>query len=121
MLDVQNSYLPIIVFAAIACGLAVLLVVLPFLISKLKEGGAKTSAYECGFDPFDQRRSLFDVRFYLVSILFIIFDLEVVLMFPWAIALKNIGMLGFLSMIAFLAVLTAGFVYEWRKGALDWE
>lgn len=121
MLDIQNQYLPILIFFIISLSLALLLVIIPFLISGIRGYSAKTSPYECGFESFDNNRSLFDIRFYLVSILFIIFDLEVAMIFPWAMALKYIGLLGFLSMISFLAILAIGFIYEWKKGALDWE
>jgi len=121
MPDIQNAYLPILIFFVIASGLAIILMALPFFITRLRGDAAKNSSYECGFESFNQTRSMFDVRFYLVSILFIIFDLEIILMFPWAISFKYIGLFGFLSMIVFLAVITAGFIYEWRKGALDWE
>jgi NADH-quinone oxidoreductase subunit A len=123
MLDdgLANTYLPILVFFFIAAGLATVLVIFPFLIGKLNGYKAKTSSYECGFEAFDHTRSKFDIRFYLVSILFIIFDLEVVLMFPWAASFSELGLLGFWAMIIFLIILAIGFIYEWRKGALDWE
>ena len=91
------------------------------LAAPQKPDAEKLSAYECGFEPFDDARRRFDVRFYLVAILFIIFDLEVAFLFPWAVASAHIGLFGFLSMIVFLGVLTVGFIYEWRKGALEWE
>jgi NADH-quinone oxidoreductase subunit A len=94
---------------------------LPILVVKQKPYAEKLSAYECGFEAFTDMRKQFDVRFYLVAILFIIFDLEVAFLFPWAIALGDIGMFGFVSMMIFLAVLTVGFIYEWKKGALEWE
>ena len=119
--DIHDAYLPVIVFGVIAAGLAVILVLLPFILNAMRPYSAKTSSYECGFEAFDHVRSKFDIRFYLVSLLFIVFDLEVVLIFPWAVSLKYIGLFGFLSAIVFLAVLTVGFIYEWRKGALDWE
>jgi NADH-quinone oxidoreductase subunit A len=115
------EYLPILIFLGIAFGLAGALTLLPFLIAPSKPDPEKLSAYECGFPAFDDARMKFDVRFYLVSILFIIFDLEVAFLFPWAVALGDIGVFGFWSMMVFLAVLTVGFVYEWRKGALEWE
>jgi NADH-quinone oxidoreductase subunit A len=115
------EYLPIILFIGIGGGVAVALTVLPLLFAPAKPDPEKVSAYECGFNAFDDARMKFDVRFYLVSILFIIFDLEVAFLFPWAITLKEIGVFGFWSMMAFLAVLTVGFIYEWRKGALEWE
>lgn len=115
------EYLPIVIFIAIATFLAVLVTILPKILAKEKPQKDKLSGYECGFDPFGDARGKFDIRFYLVAILFIIFDLEVAFLIPWSITLKNIGALGFWSMMAFLVVLTAGFVYEWKKGALEWE
>lgn len=115
------DYVPILLFLGIAGVLSVLMVGASVLVGPYKPDSEKLSAYECGFPPFSDTRSKFDVRFYLVSILFIIFDLEVAFLFPWAISLGAIGMAGFWSMMAFLAVLTVGFVYEWKKGALDWE
>lgn len=116
-----GEYLPIVIFLGIALGLALVIVVASFLVAKQKPDAQKNSAYECGFEPFENARSKFDVRFYLISILFIIFDLEVTFLFPWSITLGQIGVYGFWSMMVFLGVLTAGFIYEWRKGALDWE
>jgi len=118
---VIESYFPIVVFLGIACGLAFIMVLLPMLIGRQKPDNEKLSAYECGFEPFSDARSKFDVRFYLVAILFIIFDLEVAFLFPWAISLGTIGVAGFWSMMVFLFVLTVGFIYEWKKGALEWE
>ncbi|MCI0752788.1 NADH-quinone oxidoreductase subunit A [Teichococcus vastitatis] len=115
------TYFPILVFLAIAAVIAAAMVGGSVLAARQKPYAEKVSAYECGFEPFDDTRRKFDVRFYLVAILFIIFDLEVAFLFPWAVALGDIGWLGFLSMMGFLAVLTVGFLYEWRKGALDWE
>jgi NADH-quinone oxidoreductase subunit A len=115
------EYFPILVFLGIAAAIASAMVGGAMLAAKQKPDPEKLSAYECGFEPFDDTRRRFDVRFYLVAILFIIFDLEVAFLFPWAIALGEIGWFGFLSMMGFLGVLTVGFVYEWRKGALDWE
>jgi NADH-quinone oxidoreductase subunit A len=115
------EYLPIVIFLGVALGLATVMVLASFIAAKQKPDAEKNSAYECGFEPFGDARSKFDVRFYLVSILFIIFDLEVAFLFPWAITLGKIGHYGFWSMMAFLGVLTVGFIYEWRKGALDWE
>jgi len=114
------QYFPILVFLAIAVGIACVMVVLPLMLGR-KPDAEKVSPYECGFDPFGDARGKFDVRFYLVAILFIIFDLEIAFLFPWAVALKTIGPLGFFSMMFFLGVLTVGFVYEWKKGALEWE
>jgi NADH-quinone oxidoreductase subunit A len=121
MTPVLAEYFPILVFIAIAAVIAIAMVGGSLIVARQKPYGEKLSAYECGFDAFDDARRRFDVRFYLVAILFIIFDLEVAFLFPWAVSLADIGMLGFLSMIAFLAVLTVGFIYEWCKGALDWE
>tara|TARA_S200000501_G_scaffold346729_1_gene360425 strand:+ start:130 stop:498 length:369 start_codon:yes stop_codon:yes gene_type:complete len=116
-----KDYLSIIIFLFIAIGLSVSFIVLNFIFSPKKPDPEKLSAYECGFEPFDDSRMEFDVRFYLVAILFIIFDLEIAFLFPWAISLGNIGLLGFCSMMIFLFILTVGFIYEWKKGALDWE
>jgi NADH-quinone oxidoreductase subunit A len=121
MQPVIFGYLPILVFMVIAGVIALAMVGGSLLVARQKPYADKVSAYECGFEPFDDARRRFDVRFYLVAILFIIFDLEVAFLFPWAVALKDIGWFGFLSMVGFLAVLTVGFVYEWCKGALDWE
>lgn len=115
------EYLPILVFFGIAAGLAVAVVAASYVIARQDPDNEKISPYECGFEPFDEARSRFDVRFYLVAILFIIFDLEVAFLFPWAVSLKGIGLFGFWSMMIFLALLTIGFIYEWRKGALEWE
>jgi NADH-quinone oxidoreductase subunit A len=115
------QYLPIVIFLAIACALGIAFIVLPTIIAPKAPDAEKLSAYECGFNAFDDARMKFDVRFYLVSILFIIFDLEVAFLFPWAVSLSKIGLFGFLSMVGFLAVLTVGFIYEWSKGALEWE
>ena len=119
--DFLQDYLSIILFLVIALGLSVFFIVLNFILSPNKPDPEKLSAYECGFEPFDDSRIEFDVRFYLVAILFIIFDLEIAFLFPWAITLGNIGLLGFCSMMIFLFILTVGFIYEWKKGALDWE
>lgn len=115
------NYLPILVFIGIAAVVAFAAVALSLVVAKQKPDAEKLSAYECGFDAFDDARHKFDVRFYLVAILFIIFDLEVAFLFPWAVTLGEIGMFGFWSMVVFLGVLTVGFIYEWKKGALDWE
>ena len=115
------DYLPIAVFLAVALVIGMALMAAPFLVAVRNPDPEKVSAYECGFNAFDDARMKFEVRFYLVSILFIIFDLEVAFLFPWAVAFADIGGFGFWSMIVFLAVLTVGFVYEWRKGALEWE
>ena len=119
--DFLQDYLSIILFLVIALGLSVLFIVLNFILSPKKPDPEKLSAYECGFEPFNDSRIQFDVRFYLVAILFIIFDLEIAFLFPWAITLGSIGLLGFCSMMIFLFILTVGFIYEWKKGALDWE
>ena len=116
-----KDYLSIIIFLFIALGLSVSFIVLNFIFSPKKPDPEKLSAYECGFEAFNDSRMEFDVRFYLVAILFIIFDLEIAFLFPWAISLGSIGLLGFCSMMIFLFILTVGFVYEWKKGALDWE
>ena len=116
-----SAYLPIIVFLGIAIGLAAVILTASFLVAPRRADVEKLSAYECGFEPFGDARQKFDVRFYLVAILFIIFDLEVAFLFPWAVSLAGIGLFGFWSMMIFLAVLTVGFVYEWKKGALEWE
>ena len=115
------DYLPLAVFIGVALVIGLGLMVAPFLVAVRNPDPEKVSAYECGFNAFDDARMKFDVRFYLVSILFIIFDLEVAFLFPWAVSLGDIGLFGFWSMIVFLAVLTVGFAYEWRKGALEWE
>ncbi len=115
------DYLPIVVFVAIALVIVLGLMVAPFLIAYKNPDAEKLSAYECGFNAFDDARMKFDVRFYLISILFIIFDLEVSFLFPWAAAFGEIGTFGFWSMMVFLGVLTIGFVYEWKKGALEWD
>ncbi|MCW3475195.1 NADH-quinone oxidoreductase subunit A [Limobrevibacterium gyesilva] len=121
MAPVLANYFPILVFVAIAAVIAVAMVGGSLIAARQKPYAEKLSAYECGFDAFDDARRRFDVRFYLVAILFIIFDLEVAFLFPWAVSLSDIGVFGFLSMMGFLAVLTVGFIYEWCKGALDWE
>ena len=121
LIDFLRDYLSIIIFLFIALGLSVGFVVLNFLFSPKKPDPEKQSAYECGFEAFSDSRMEFDVRFYLVAILFIIFDLEIAFLFPWAISLGKIGLLGFWSMMIFLLVLSVGFIYEWKKGALDWE
>ena len=116
-----QDYLPLVVFIGIAVVLSLALLIAPFLVAYRQPDPEKLSAYECGFNAFDDARMKFDVRFYLVAILFIIFDLEVSFLFPWAVAFKSVGEFGFWSMIVFLAVLTIGFIYEWRKGALEWD
>ena len=115
------EYLPILVFLGIATVLSAALIAMPLVIAPSKPDPEKLSAYECGFNAFDDARMKFDVRFYLVAILFIIFDLEVSFLFPWAAAFGKVGVYGFWSMMLFLAVLTIGFIYEWKKGALEWD
>ena len=121
MHDMLREYLPILLFIGIAAGMAAAAVIASYVIARQRPDPEKVSAYECGFDAFDNARGQFDVRFYLVAILFIIFDLEIAFLFPWAVSLSDTGLFGFWSMMAFLGVLTVGFVYEWRKGALEWE
>jgi NADH-quinone oxidoreductase subunit A len=116
-----REYLPIIIFLALAVGLALVLLLAAVVLAVRNPDAEKVSAYECGFNAFDDARMKFDVRFYLVSILFIIFDLEVAFLFPWAVAFGEISMAAFWSMMLFLVVLTVGFAYEWKKGALEWE
>ena len=115
------DYLPLVIFFAVALAIGGLLMVSSFLFAFKQPDPEKLSAYECGFNPFDDARMKFDVRFYLVAMLFIIFDLEVSFLFPWAVAFGQVGLFGFWSMMVFLAVLTIGFIYEWRKGALEWD
>ena len=115
------DYLPLVVFIGLSLVIGLGLLVAPFIVAYQNPDPEKLSAYECGFDAFDDARMKFDVRFYLVSILFIIFDLEVAFLFPWAVAFKEVGLFGFWSMMLFLAVLTIGFIYEWKKGALEWD
>ena len=119
--DFLNNYLTIIIFLGISLILSIGFIVLNLLASPKNPDPEKLSAYECGFEPFNDSRMEFDIRFYLVAILFIIFDLEIAFLFPWAITLGNIGIFGFVSMMIFLSILTVGFIYEWKKGALDWE
>jgi len=116
-----SEYLSIIIFLFISLLLSIGFIVINYIASPSNPDPEKLSAYECGFEPFEDSRMEFDVRFYLVAILFIIFDLEIAFLFPWAISLGKIGILGFVSMMIFLFILTIGFIYEWKKGALDWE
>ena len=116
-----NTYLPLVIFIAVAVAICAAILLAPFLIAYRQPDPEKLSAYECGFNAFDDARMKFDVRFYLVAILFIIFDLEVSFLFPWAVAFGDLGWFGFWSMMVFLGVLTIGFIYEWRKGALEWD
>ena len=115
------EYLPILIFLGIAALVSTVFIAGAWFAARQKPDREKSSAYECGFEAFDDARTKFEVRYYLVAILFIIFDLEVAFLFPWAVSLGKIGMYGFWSMILFLAVLTVGFIYEWRRGALEWE
>jgi NADH-quinone oxidoreductase subunit A len=119
--DLLREYLPIIVFLGLAIVLGLVFLVAAFLLAVRRPDAEKISAYECGFNPFDDARMKFDVRFYLVAILFIIFDLEIAFLFPWAAAFGSLSDVAFWSMIVFLGVLTIGFAYEWKKGALEWE
>jgi NADH-quinone oxidoreductase subunit A len=121
MEELLLQYLPILIFLGIAIVISGIFIGGSYLVASQRPDIEKTSAYECGFDAFDDARRQFDVRFYLVAILFIIFDLEIAFLFPWAISLGIIGIFGFWSMMVFLGVLTIGFIYEWRKGALEWE
>jgi NADH-quinone oxidoreductase subunit A len=116
-----QEYLPILIFLAVAAGIGVLLLVLGFLFGSGSKDDEKLSPYECGFEPFEDTRTKFDVRYYLVAILFIIFDLEIAFMFPWAVSLDAIGGFGLVSMGIFLTILAVGFIYEWRKGAMEWD
>lgn len=121
MTDLITAYLPLVIFIGVSLVIASALLVLPFVLAYKSPDPEKLSAYECGFNAFDDARMKFDVRFYLVAILFIIFDLEVAFLFPWAITFGDLGWYGYWSMMIFLAVLTVGFVYEWKKGALEWD
>ena len=121
LFDFLRDYATILIFLFISIGLGFAFIVVNFLFSPSNPDPEKLSAYECGFEAFDDARMKFDVRFYLVAILFIIFDLEIAFLFPWAVSLGNIGLYGFWSMMVFLFILTVGFGYEWKKGALDWE
>ena len=121
MQQLLGSYLPLVIFMGVAALIGGALLVAPFIIAFKNPDPEKLSAYECGFNAFDDARMKFDIRFYLVSILFIIFDLAVAFLFPWAVSFSRIGWLGFWSMMVFLAVLTIGFIYEWKKGALEWD
>ena len=121
MSELLSAYLPLAVFIGVALAIGAALMVAPFLVAVRNPDPEKVSAYECGFNAFDDARMKFDVRFYLVAILFIIFDLEIAFLFPWAVAFKEIGLFGFWSMMIFLGVLTIGFIYEWRTGALEWD
>jgi NADH-quinone oxidoreductase subunit A len=115
------AYIPLIVFIGVAAVIGLALLAAAFVVAYKQPDPEKLSAYECGFNAFDDARMKFDVRFYLVAILFIIFDLEVTFLFPWAVTFGRVGVYGFWAMMTFLAVLTIGFIYEWRKGALEWD
>jgi NADH-quinone oxidoreductase subunit A len=119
--NLLSEYLPILIFMGIAVGIVIAAIGGSYLVARQNPDSEKLTSFESGFDPFDDARGKFDVRFYLVAILFIIFDLEVAFLFPWAVALGDIGLVGFWSMMGFLGVLTVGFIYEWKKGALEWE
>ena len=121
MSGLLDSYLPLVVFIGVAGVIGLALLIAPFILAFQAPDPEKLSAYECGFNAFDDARMKFDVRFYLVAILFIIFDLEVTFLFPWAVVYGQLGVYGFWSMMVFLGVLTVGFIYEWRKGALEWD
>jgi NADH-quinone oxidoreductase subunit A len=116
-----ENYLPIMIFIAIGVAIGVLPILAGFVLAPRKPDSEKLSPYECGFEAFEDTRMRFDVRYYLVAILFIIFDLEIAFLFPWAIVLDSIGMFGFIAMLVFLGILVIGFIYEWKKGALEWE
>ncbi len=121
MKELLLTYLPLILFIGVSAVIGLALLIAPFIVAPARPDPEKVAAYECGFPAFDDARMKFDVRFYLVSILFIIFDLEVSFLFPWAVAFKEAGAFGFWAMMAFLGVLTVGFIYEWKKGALEWD
>jgi NADH-quinone oxidoreductase subunit A len=121
MPDLLSAYLPLVIFIGVALAIGLALLIAPFIVAYKQPDSEKLSAYECGFNAFDDARMKFDVRFYLVAILFIIFDLEVAFLFPWAVAFGELGWFGFWSMMIFLGVLTIGFIYEWKKGALEWD
>ncbi len=116
-----ENYFPVLLFIIVALAIGVIPLVLGRVLAPHRPDAAKLSPYECGFEAFEDARMKFDVRYYLVAILFILFDLEIAFLFPWAIVLTEIGMFGFVSMMIFLAILTVGFIYEWKKGALEWE
>jgi NADH-quinone oxidoreductase subunit A len=116
-----SNYLPVLIFVVISLAIAVIVIVLGYVLGTRHPDSEKLSPYECGFESFEDARMKFDVRYYLVAILFIIFDLEIAFLFPWAIVLDQIGLFGFASMAVFLGILVIGFIYEWKKGALEWE
>ena len=117
----EQNYLPILIFLVVATAAGIVPLCLGFLLGPRRPNEEKNSPYECGFEAFEDSRMKFDVRYYLVAILFIIFDLEIAFLFPWAVVLDQIGMFGFMAMLVFLAILVVGFIYEWKKGALEWE
>jgi len=119
--NILIDYLPILMFLVVAIGLSLIIIILPFLLAKRSDDKEKNSQYECGFEAEGNVRNKFDVQFYLVAILFIIFDLEIAFLFPWAVSFGSIGIIGFTSMMLFLLLLTIGFIYEWKKGALEWK
>lgn len=119
--DLLHNYLPVLIFLVVAGGFGLLLLALGWVLGPRRPDSEKVSPYECGFEAFEDSRTKFDVRYYLVAILFIIFDLEIAFLFPWAVSLDEIGGFGLLSMAVFLTVLVIGFVYEWKKGALEWD
>lgn len=121
MSDLIGAYLPVIIFIGVSLAIGMALMIAPFLVAVSNPDPEKVSAYECGFKAFDDARMKFDVRFYLVALLFIIFDLEVAFLFPWAVAFREAGLFGFWAVMIFLGILTIGFIYEWRKGALEWD
>ena len=116
-----ENYLPVLIFIAIGIGIGLVMTLMGFMLGTRKPDSEKTSPYECGFEAFEDTRMRFDVRYYLVAILFIIFDLEIAFLFPWAVVLHDIGWFGYIAMMIFLGILVVGFIYEWKKGALEWE
>ena len=121
MTGILQNYLPLVVFIGVAGLIGLVLLIAPFIVAFQQPDPEKLSAYECGFNAFDDARMKFDIRYYLVAILFIIFDLEVAFLFPWTTAFSKVGWFGFWSVMVFLGVLTVGFIYEWKKGALEWD
>ena len=116
-----DQYLPVLLFILVGCVVGIAPLVLGYFLGPNRPDNAKNSPYECGFEAFEDARMKFDVRYYLVAILFILFDLEIAFLLPWAVALQDVGVAGFVAVLIFLAVLVVGFAYEWKKGALDWE
>ena len=116
-----NEYVPVVLFIAIAGGLAFIMLALPFLLANRRPYSDKNAPYECGFQPFSQPRNRFNVGFYIVAVLFLIFDLEIVFLFPWAVIIEKLDLIGFISMLVFLFLLLIGFIYEWKSGALEWH